>query len=317
MINENYNGVIDDPRSEEKKAMDYTTASLTMGDIVLNWKEYNKEDFKPYIIQNQDGSLSCVSQGTSKILAIHEVKEGKQYVRLCPKFIYTRRANYPDGGMYLPDALKIACDFGSCKESLMLCDNKGESYMNDKTEAPECVIDAKKYKGKAYFQITGGIDEIAKVIEQGYGVLMGARFDYDEWTDVPFIKPNSKKACGHGFAGTYYCLYNGEKAIMIEDSWGPGYGLGGVRILTESFIKERVFYVGYVTSLVDVPYVFTKTLKFGSRGLDVKMLQTKLNITADGIFGKDTKLAVQGFQLRNHLIADGIVGPLTNAILNK
>lgn len=318
MIDENYNGIALDPRSAKDRAKDYKTSDLAMGDIQLNWKEYNEEDFEPLEIQNQDGSLSCVSQGTSKILAMHEIKEGKSYTRLCPKFIYTRRANYPDGGMWLPNALDIAVKYGSCPEAFMPCDNKGETFMNDKTELSICVEKAKAFKGKAYFEITGGIDEMAKIIEQGYGILMGARFDYDEWTDVPFLKAGSKLACGHGFAGTRYCLYKGEKAIMIEDSWGVKYGLGGVRILTESFINTRVFYVGYITSLEDVKFIFTKTLKKGmAKCLDVKMLQTKLGITVDGIFGQKTKDAVKQFQTLHGLTSDGIVGKNTNAELNK
>jgi peptidoglycan hydrolase-like protein with peptidoglycan-binding domain len=315
---ENYNGIAPDTRSEEEKAKDYKTSDLAQGDIVLNWKEYNETDFLPLIIQNQDGSSSCVAQGTSKILAMHEIKEGREYTRLCPKFIYLRRQNYPDGGMWLPDALSIACKYGSCPEIDMPCDNQGESFMNEKNESAICPIDALKFKGKAYFQITGGIDEIAKIIEQGYGVLMGARFDYDEWTDVPFVKEGSTLKCGHGIAGTRYCLYKGEKAIMIEDSWGPHYGKGGVRILTESFIKARVFYVGYITSLEDVKFIFTKILRIGMpKCLDVKMLQTRLKITVDGIFGRKTKLAVMAWQLSNGLIPDGIIGPKSIKVLNK
>lgn len=308
------NGIIEDPRSDFEKSRDYKTSDLAQGDILLNWKEYNELDFKPLEIQNQDGSSSCVAQGTSKILAMHEIKEGRGYTRLCPKFIYTRRQNYPDGGMWLPNALAIACSDGSCQETLQPCDNQGETFMNDKNEAGILVENAKNYKGKFYFQIVGGIDEIAKVIEQGYGVLLGARFDYDEWVDVPFVKAGSTLKVGHGFTGTHYCLYKGEKTIMIEDSWGPHYGKGGVRLLTETFISQRCFYAGYITSLPN--YIFTKTLRLGSRGLDVKMLQTKLGVTADGIFGRKTQLAVLAFQTTHHLVADGIVGPKTNAILN-
>lgn len=54
-----------------------------------------------------------------------------------------------------------------------------------------------------------------------------------------------------------------------------------------------------------------ETIAFGSRGLDVKKLQEILNIPADGIFGRDTKLAVQEFQKQNGLDADGFVGPRT------
>ena len=55
--------------------LDYKHEDLAQGDIPLNWIEYNQKNLKSYIIQNQDGSLSCVAQGTSKLLAMHEVKE--------------------------------------------------------------------------------------------------------------------------------------------------------------------------------------------------------------------------------------------------
>lgn len=315
-MDKNYNGIVEDPRSEEQKALDYKHEDLAMGEIPLNWIEYNEKHLKSYLIQNQDGSLSCVAQGTSKILAIHEVKEGRNYTQLCPKFIYDLRSNYPGGGMWLPNALDIACKYGTCKESLLPCDMKGETFMNDKSMiVAKHNDDAKNYKGKFYFEITGGIDKIAEVMEQGYGVLLGFRFDYDEWTDVPTIHSDSKQALGHAVAAVDYCLYNGEKALIIEDSWGVGYGKGGRRIITDTFLKARCFYAGYVTSLPN--YIFTKTLKFGSRGLDVKMLQQKLGITSDGIFGLLTKKAVIKFQLSHGLVGDGIVGPLTNNELNK
>ncbi len=53
------------------------------------------------------------------------------------------------------------------------------------------------------------------------------------------------------------------------------------------------------------------TLKLGSRGNDVKTLQSKLNLVADGIFGPITEEAVKDFQEKNGLTADGIVGTKT------
>lgn len=53
------------------------------------------------------------------------------------------------------------------------------------------------------------------------------------------------------------------------------------------------------------------TLKKGSRGSEVKTLQNKLKITADGIFGTNTENAVKEFQKKNNLTVDGIVGSKT------
>ena len=49
-------------------------------------------------------------------------------------------------------------------------------------------------------------------------------------------------------------------------------------------------------------------LKIGSKGEDVKKLQSKLGLGADGIFGAGTAAAVKKWQSENGLVADGIVG---------
>ena len=49
-------------------------------------------------------------------------------------------------------------------------------------------------------------------------------------------------------------------------------------------------------------------LKIGSSGEDVKKLQSKLGLNADGAFGPGTETAVKKWQKDNNLTADGIVG---------
>ena len=49
-------------------------------------------------------------------------------------------------------------------------------------------------------------------------------------------------------------------------------------------------------------------LKVGSKGEDVKKLQAKLGLGADGVFGAGTEKAVKEWQSKNGLTADGIVG---------
>jgi len=52
-------------------------------------------------------------------------------------------------------------------------------------------------------------------------------------------------------------------------------------------------------------------LKNGSKGDDVKKLQEKLGLVADGSFGPGTEAKVKEWQAANGLTADGIVGPGT------
>jgi TP901 family phage tail tape measure protein len=55
----------------------------------------------------------------------------------------------------------------------------------------------------------------------------------------------------------------------------------------------------------------SSVLKRGSKGEDVKTLQKKLGIKADGIYGAQTEKAVKAYQKKNGLSADGIVGAKT------
>ncbi len=69
-------------------------------------------------------------------------------------------------------------------------------------------------------------------------------------------------------------------------------------------------------------FFFTENMHIGSRGNEVTQLQIFLNARGfncgevDGTYGMKTMLAVVKFQVTYNLKADGIIGPLTRAILN-
>jgi peptidoglycan hydrolase-like protein with peptidoglycan-binding domain len=56
-------------------------------------------------------------------------------------------------------------------------------------------------------------------------------------------------------------------------------------------------------------------LKRGDRGPAVRILQRRLGITADGVFGPITERAVKRYQRRHGLVPDGVVGPITRGSL--
>ena len=73
-------------------------------------------------------------------------------------------------------------------------------------------------------------------------------------------------------------------------------------------------------SILDGSYKSQKApvlLKVGSRGPEVTKVQEALGLDADGIFGLMTKAAVEEWQDKNKLNADGIVGPKTYAAMIK
>ncbi len=59
----------------------------------------------------------------------------------------------------------------------------------------------------------------------------------------------------------------------------------------------------------------SETVRKGDRGPAVRRVQSRLGLTADGMFGPQTARAVRRFQRRRGLTADGIVGPITRRAL--
>lgn len=58
-----------------------------------------------------------------------------------------------------------------------------------------------------------------------------------------------------------------------------------------------------------------KPVKRGSRGEAVKLVQGRLKITQDGSFGPQTEQKVKAWQTKNGLLADGVIGPKSWAVL--
>lgn len=69
--------------------------------------------------------------------------------------------------------------------------------------------------------------------------------------------------------------------------------------------------------------VLTTTLRYGSKGTEVALLQKMLNglieanLTTDGSFGTATETKVKDFQTYNGLVVDGIVGAASRTVLNR
>ena len=102
----------------------------------------------------------------------------------------------------------------------------------------------------------------------------------------------------------------------LANTWGTSWCLQGSAHINWANYPMTEAWVDLTTLPVIPPYVFTKLLRYGMRGFDVKQLQLKLKVPADSVFGNITLKAVKAFQTTHGLVVDGIVGKATNAILN-
>jgi len=306
-MEEEYLGVVQDPRTDDKKNLDYKHSDLA-GAVFTTWKEKEPSEWKKYTPRYQIGSLSCVGQSCAKAFEIlgYGVESAHP--------IYRSRSNYPSGGMWQADAGNICRNLGTTKESLDPSQNLGEIAMNLACDA------VRTSKIESYvFVNSKDIEQVAQAIETWGHCILTFHANSNEWKAVP--EYNGKDInFGHAVVAVDYFLYKDKKALLIEDSARNSTTLDKIqqRIITEDYLGARCSSAMYFTPKPVVPsFAFTKTLKFGSVGHDVKMLQIRLKIGADGIFGNKTKNAVVAFQKANNLVPDGVCGKLTNAVLNK
>lgn len=301
-----YQGIAEDPRSELAKAQDFQHSDVFGTNPT--WVKKDLKDCKKYTPREQDGSLSCMGQGSAKGV---ETLIGKVLSAHPP---YRSRANYPQGGMWTQDLGEVWKKIGSTLEELDQSQNQGETLLN------RDITVATPYKIGGYVQPNSkNIDEIAQAIETYGHCMLIFHANGNEWNEKP-VNNNGAITFGHCICAVDYFLdENGVKCLWIEDSACLSTTIDGQhRIITEDYLKARCEGAIYFTSVnpLQIPYTFSKTLKLGSIGFDVKKLQAKLNIPVDGIFGNQTLEAVKLFQTEHQLVADGIVGNLTNQKLN-
>jgi len=267
----------------------------------------------------------------------------KNYVEFSPCHIYTRRSNKPHGGMAGVDAFAIA------QKGVTLEVLTPSQKMSDQT-MDETFVDGYKKEVGEIFKIGNyitlpirDIETVASVLQKtGKPVMIWFYFKGDEWNrEVPIIKYPNLSAGGlgvgrHSVTAVDWTLYKGKKAIVIEDSWGSGFGIKGQRIITEDFFNVRNFFAAYTMNFqfdedVEKPkHRFDVDLEFGQTNKEITILQDILkyeglfpqNVNSTGYFGAITKKAVQDFQLRYGVANQttsgfGRVGPKTRAKLNS
>ncbi len=155
--------------------------------------------------------------------------------------------------------------------------------------------------------------------EGGYGYRIHIKLD------TPFVYNSQVYTCYQAYAHCSRLLKTvGDRvaqgeAIGIEaghGSRGPNDYGSHVDLDTYCDIRGQRIHLNFelLAGSLDVDdFIETiEMMKVGSRGLDVRWLQQKLNITADGQFGSQTEQAVKNYQSSHRdLLVDGIAGPNT------
>lgn len=272
-------------------------------------------------VKNQEQTFAC---GGFAWASYSYVLDQTNREEKSEKFIYSH--THASGG---GSAGRVNCDFcvknGVCSKVLCPLPNPLTEAEITRTDdiTSGAYTDALTNKEKSYLSVNNDIDSVAQAIANNNGLVIGIRGENNGTWLSKFPLPPSI-ANSNRWAHWLYCgkavLINGKKYIGFLNSWGDSVGEQGWQYIGEEYFGgANIFEVWTMMYNNDIAskYIFIKTLKIGSKCLDVKMLQTKLGIKADGIFGVMTQSAVEDFQHKNGLVPDGVVGKLTNNVLNK
>ena len=318
-----FTGCLPDTRTNEEKAKDWHKDLAMSG--VVNWVEKDFGDIKTFPVRNQDGSGTCVMQTCALICGIENFLEEGKFIEFSVD-LYNFRINKDSAGMMGVDALNLLKKRGLTLEILIPSMNMGESQIAKLKRSISDDEIAKIFRIKDYWQLPFNLEQIATIMESGRknGVakplMVWFMFPRKEWTAIPELSKSNYDMVHHSVTAIDYGILNGKRGLFIQDSWGLHNSTeGGLRFISEDYLKRMTF-CAYVNDLPnnhheETQSMFTRTLKYGSRGEDVKNLQKLLSLNADGIFGRQTERAVKNFQKENGLVVDGIVGQKTVAKL--
>lgn len=346
-----YNGALIDTRLEEEKLKDFQASELFASAPLIQWFPKAQSEWKKYSLRDQAQSGSCVAQTVAKMFEIMNYVEEQRTLVFSATPIYQKRSNKPSAGMIGVEAGKIACGQGTTLEVIVPSQKLNDSEMDAVKLYPSDKAVGQVFKPSTYY-FPKNIDEVAEAIDRHGCVMLWFYCDRSEWTDVPTVQNSAlspyKAEVRHSVTGVDRFLYNGKKAILIDDSWGKFGEFVGQRIITEDFFNARNF---LKMAFVDMKngevapvtaskprHTFTVPLIFGDNNEDVRVLQSILQyeglfpleidgqpFSPNGRYGALTAKSVKAFQYKHNVasvselenIAGRRVGSKTLAKLNE
>lgn len=332
MENFNFTGALLDTRSKEEKDKDYFFEEMVATANPVLWVEKAEKDWRTFPVQNQNNSGSCVAQTARKLLRVLFTNICGKDIDFSASHIYSRRLNKPQGGMIGVDAMNILTK-GTSLNVLMPSDLMTDAQMDAIKETDFDKKIGETFKVDNYVQFANGdFETVASTIQTtGKGVMVWFYFNHAEWSKlVPTVDNptlNFSEASKHSVTAVDFFLKNGKKYLLVEDS---AHFAGYTRhLISEEFFKARNFFSAYpinfkyVTSEIPVIDKITKTLRFGMKDEQVKILQKVLqnkgyfpiNSQITNYFGAITLKSVKNYQKDFGLVVDGVVGKLTRTKL--
>jgi C1A family cysteine protease len=233
-------------------------ADALFGAAVRVPKEFSLEQYIGKI-RNQEQTSSCVGHGIWAAIQIREKILGLTSGECSPLGLYalartlgklTKAEKLKDDGSYPRLAMKAIKEWGVPLESKWPFD---PTLVNE--ELPWDVLQqASGTKVSAWYRVDGigqgRVNSLMQAISKGYPVCFGTEVDavYEDWNGKGVIGPRQGRSFGGHFTTLvgYRTERDGRVSFQFQQSWGAGWGAGGLGWLCEeriTMLESRDFYV--------------------------------------------------------------------------
>jgi len=315
---------------------DYQWSEIGASLPPFDWdKGFNVEDKLGHRIQykNQQNTSSCGGFAWSYYAQVLEELHTKNYEERRPKFIYAQ-THVPSGGSAGRDNAEIFRKKGVAQEkfckSFKEDGTTDEVFITTNNISEEAYKDGLTTRSISYAQVNIDIDMIAQAIEANNGCILGIAGQNNGTWLTEFPKPPLQSQWRHWVYAFTAIKHEGKKYIGFINSWG-NVGDAGVQWIGEDYFEalnggaiwSAWTHIINPNPPVNFQHNFTQLLRYGMRNDEVSALQSALQLEVGfpveptGYFGTITLKYVKLFQKKYGLVADGIVGNKSNAVLNN
>ncbi len=326
-IEEEYNGIALDTRSNKEIKKDWNAKDLVSGYIKEPiFKTINNINEIPlYFRRDQDGSGSCVAQSLAKLIEVILLKKKGIHYKFSATPIYQKRSNKPEGGMIGQDAMDIVVKFFTCLEEMVKSENMNDSMMdslpvdvNQLLSFTATFFKENNISFSYFVDNSPTFNEMAQYVENEGGAIAFISSDYQNWCKDRPTNIDNKRTIGHSTCYHELINMNGEDLIVLDESWGKystsEMGDRGQRLMDKDTFEGTAFFVGvlvlheYKENKVDYSkYVSLPIMQYKDNKPQVQDLQQMLleygsfpsNIGKDNNFGNQTRKALLKWQLEN------------------
>jgi len=306
-----------------------------------------KTDISMLPVRDQRALGSCVGQTHAEIVQFFEYKETGKIVPVSARHIYARCKaldGYNGEGTYPAIAAKVITSEGAATTKTVPDDSRlsHDEYINvPVTQAVKEDAYPRRVK-PGYAVVDLNLEAIKQAIYQN-GVIAGA-LQVGNWSKEP-LKPEPDSG-GHDITFFGFEDVKDDTKIFFRNHWSDDWmDEGDGEILWseyQGYLYDFMAFTDIPNELLEdakkKPFVFTRQIKYGSRGLEVLELQKwmiargrlkekdgTIYTEGTGYFGRDTERAVQTLQREYKIVMGGTpastgygaLGPKTRALVNS